>query len=118
MPLPYSLGPLLFALLLQPLPKFIQPLALLSLLIHKLLLTGLLEFLAPVCNVSLEFLGSEETPIHDPHTSLGRLGVSESYACDAFGFAVEEDDVGDLPDFRAFFADVFFDFEGGGWIFL
>ncbi len=104
--------------LLQPLPKLIQPLALLPLPLPNLLLTRLLKLLAPVRDISLELLRREEAPIHDPHTGLGRLGGGKAHAGDAGGLAVEEDDVGDFADFGAFVADVFFDFEGGGGVLL
>lgn len=113
LPLPPLLPPLL-----QPLPKLIQPLPILPLPIPNLPLTRLLKLLAPVRNISLELLCREEAAIHDPHTGLGRLGGGEAHGGDAGGLAVEEDDVGDFSDFGAFVADVFFDFEGGGGVFL
>lgn len=53
-----------------------------------------------------------------PDASFGSLGVAEPDAGHAVGFPVEEDDVGDGGDLGAFFADVLFDVEDGGGVFL
>lgn len=54
----------------------------------------------------------------DLHALIGRNSVSIPHACYAVGFLVEEYDVGDFAHFGAFFSNVFFDVEDGGWVFL
>ena len=53
-----------------------------------------------------------------PNARLGGLGIGISHTSHALGLLVEEDDVGDVTEFRTFVANVFFDFEDGGRIFL
>ncbi len=46
-----------------------------------------------------------------PHACLRGFCVGVPYRSNTVGFFVEEDDVGDVTDFGAFVADVFFDVE-------
>lgn len=53
-----------------------------------------------------------------PNTCFGGLGVGKAHACHAVWFPVEENDVGDFAEFGTLVADVFFDLEYRGGIFL
>ena len=62
--------------------------------------------------------GMKGTDSTYPHTSSRALGIAEPHTCHAVGLLIEEYDVSDVGDLAAFLADVLFDVENGGGIFL
>lgn len=53
-----------------------------------------------------------------PHARFRSFFIRVAYRSNAIGLLIEEDDVGNVANFGAFVADVFFDVEDCGGVFL